>query len=53
MELRISVRIYRGRPAELIVLSAIRVEECANHFFARCVRPIGLSELRHGSPLSW
>ena len=35
------------------MLSAIGVEKSANHFFARCVLPIGLSrELRHGSPLS-
>ena len=35
------------------MLSAIGVEKSANHFFARCVRPIGLAgELRHGSPLS-
>ena len=35
------------------MLSAIGVEKSANHFFTRCVRPIGLAgELRHGSPLS-
>ena len=41
-----------GQTTPMIVLSAIGVEECAYHFFARRVRPIGLrGELRHGSPL--
>jgi hypothetical protein len=49
----VSAHLHRACPTELIVLSAISMEKCANDFFARRVRPIGLSgELRHGSPLS-
>jgi hypothetical protein len=53
MGLRIAVRVQRQRSTELVVLSAIGVEECANHLLARGFRPIGLGrELRHRSPLS-
>ena len=53
MGLRVAAHVQCQCPTKLVVLSAIGMEKCANHFFARCVRPIGLSrELRHRSPLS-
>jgi len=53
MGLPVPVDVQRECPTKLVVLGAIGVEECANNFVARCVRPIGLSrELRHRSPLS-
>jgi hypothetical protein len=49
----IPVHVHRPCSTEFIVVRAIGVEKCANDFFARRVRPIGLAgELRHGSPLS-
>ena len=49
---RVFAHFRRARSTELIVLGAISVEKGANDLFARCVRQIGIGELRHESPLS-